>query len=217
MAAIADDSLTLTDNLDGPYPKTSIDTTEIVEKQTCSDEDLDAFFSWCLSAHRDARKRFGTLHLGSANCLVQARLRGQQCSAQICVDAGSVVVTAMKRVTKELDLENPLHWQQIRATDIEFVPDGSVDLVFDSGTLDAMTQGSPWNPIQESLTSIGYYLSHISRLLSRDGVFLCFTDREPFFVRALIKHGATRWRIETEPVEGHGFSALICRPVFRGV
>lgn len=52
-----------------------------------------------------------------------------------------------------------------RVGDVRNMPDiadGSVDVAFDKGTLDAMIYGSPWDPPDEVWTATGRYLEEVS-------------------------------------------------------
>ncbi len=97
---------------------------------------------------------------------------------QLSVDFSQVVIDAMSTKYAHLNQE----WQVMDIRDIQ-LPDASVDVAIDKGTLDAMIHGSLWDPPAEVLENIGKYVDEVARVLRSGGEWLYITFRQPHFVR----------------------------------
>lgn len=114
-------------------------------------------------------------------------------------------------------LSDKIEWKKldVRRMDKD-IPDASVDVAFDKGTLDAMIHGSPWSPPEDTITNTGKYLREVSRVLKPSGIFLYVTFRQPHFVKPILECEGTNWDIEIETLGGSegsfGYTGVVCRP-----
>jgi SAM-dependent methyltransferase len=99
---------------------------------------------------------------------------------------------------------------------MDTIPDASIDVAFDKGTLDAMIHGSPWSPPEDTVRNTGEYLREVSRALKPDGVFLYVTFRQPHFVKPLLECEGTDWDIDVKllgATDGSfGYHGIVCKP-----
>jgi hypothetical protein len=77
-------------------------------------------------------------------------------SNQISVDFSQVLINAMS--LKYAALNTTWSVMDVRKLDI---PDASVDLAIDKGTLDAFIHGSPWNPPEDVVQNVGSYVDEV--------------------------------------------------------
>lgn len=129
---------------------------------------------------------------------------------QLCVDFSPVVVQLMR--TRHRDLAG-VEWKLMDVRDMAAIPDRSVYIAFDKGTLDSMIHGSPWTPPDDVRESTARYMKEVGRVLEDNGVFLCISFRQPHFVKPLLSQGGA-WDIDVEVVgdEGHfGYQAFIMK------
>ncbi|KAH7035970.1 uncharacterized protein B0I36DRAFT_319463 [Microdochium trichocladiopsis] len=158
------------------------------------------------------------LHLGSGDSLVPQHLAAKGYRNQLCVDFSHVVVETMAKRHADLGLlDTAIRWQQMDVRAMASLGDGSVDVAFDKGTLDAMIHGSPWSPPQDTLDNTSAYLREVSRILNKSGgVFLYVTYRQPHFVRPLLTCDGTNWDLEVEHLGAgdgsFGYYGIVCRP-----
>jgi hypothetical protein len=54
-----------------------------------------------------------------------------------------------------------VEWQVGDVRDMKEIEDGSIDVAFDKGTLDAMIWGSPWSPPDEVLENSRKYMEEV--------------------------------------------------------
>lgn len=67
-----------------------------------------------------------------------------------------------------------IEWRLMDVRDMAGVPDKSIDVAFDKGTLDAMIHGSPWSPPQLVKENTARYLNEVGchlRCIPRGIVF----------------------------------------------
>ena len=115
---------------------------------------LDSFFQSHLlnSYSRYAR----ILHLGSGDSTIPRHLLECGYENQLCVDFSPIVVQLMSA------RDGPeIGWKQADVRNLDFVPDGSTDVAFDKGTLDAMIYGSPWDPPDEVRENTSRYIDEV--------------------------------------------------------
>lgn len=77
---------------------------------------------------------------------------------QLCLDFSPVVINLMRRQYSHLNIT----WLEGDVRNMVDVADGSVDVAFDKGTLDAMIHGSPWNPPEEVKDNTSKYMKEVS-------------------------------------------------------
>lgn len=100
------------------------------------------------------------------------------------------------------------------------LPDRSVDVAFDKGTIDAMIYGSPWSPPETVKENTRRYIDEViqfhlfnacaklrrillirglkvGRVLKDDGIFLYVTFRQPHFMKPLLNRD-DRWDLTVE-------------------
>jgi hypothetical protein len=66
-------------------------------------------------------------------------------------------------MTKYSDLET--RWGVMDVRELQ-LPDGSVDVAIDKGTLDAMIHGSLWDPPADVQSNVGKYVDEVKRFIS---------------------------------------------------
>lgn len=122
----------------------------------------------------------------------------------------------MSKCHADLGLSTKIRWQKLDVRNMESIPDNSVDVAFDKGTLDAMIHGSPWSPPEDTTENTGRYLREVSRVLKPSGVFLYVTFRQPHFIKPLLTCDGTNWDVEMEIIGASGgsfgYSGIVCRP-----
>lgn len=55
-----------------------------------------------------------------------------------------------------------IEWKQADVRNMPDIPDASIDVAFDKGTMDAMIHGSPWSPPDDVTENTGKYLDEVS-------------------------------------------------------
>lgn len=75
---------------------------------------------------------------------------------QTSVDFSQVVIEAMK--SKYAQLHSRWCVMDVRSLEL---PDGSVDVAIDKGTLDAMIHGSLWDPPEDVRSNVGKYVDEV--------------------------------------------------------
>lgn len=58
--------------------------------------------------------------------------------------------------------EDGVVWKYGDVRNLVDIPDGSIDVAFDKGTLDAMIYGSPWDPPNEVRENTAKYMTEVS-------------------------------------------------------
>lgn len=130
---------------------------------------------------------------------------------QICIDFSTTVVKIMSAKASE-----GISWLHGDVRNLVEVPDNSIDVAFDKGTLDAMIYGSPWDPPDEVKENTALYMNEVHqsyvafkwtatdndslqvyRVLKKDGVFLYITFRQPHFIKPVV-NANNLWQLETE-------------------
>jgi hypothetical protein len=91
---------------------------------------------------------------------------------QTSIDFSQVVIDAMK--TKYSDLET--QWCVMDVRELQ-LPDGSVDVAIDKGTLDAMIHGSLWDPPADVRSNVGKYVDEVKNFTSHRYSMLLSADR----------------------------------------
>jgi len=81
---------------------------------------------------------------------------------QLCVDFSTVVVELMSKTSAP---DAGIEWQWADVRHMEEIPDGSVDVAFDKGTLDAMIHGSMWDPPDDVKDNVGRYVNEVDASL----------------------------------------------------
>ncbi|XWX00070.1 hypothetical protein V2A60_008087 [Cordyceps javanica] len=147
------------------------------------------------------------LHLGSGDSTIPQDLADKGYGNQLCVDFSAVVVETMSKRHADLGLSDKIQWEKVDVRQMEEkIPDASVDVAFDKGTLDAMIHGSPWSPPEDTIANTGKYLREVSRVLKPHGVFLYVTFRQPHFIKPLLMCEGTNWDVELEVLGASGGS-----------
>ncbi|PMD54321.1 S-adenosyl-L-methionine-dependent methyltransferase [Hyaloscypha bicolor E] len=122
------------------------------------------------------------LHLGCGNSNLTADLYALGYTNQTSIDFSQVVIDAM--MTKYSDLET--RWGVMDVRELQ-LPDGSVDVAIDKGTLDAMIHGSLWDPPADVQSNVGKYVDEVARVLKPGGQWLYITYRQPHFMKPLLE------------------------------
>jgi EEF1A lysine methyltransferase 4 len=79
---------------------------------------------------------------------------------QTSIDFSQVVIDAMK--TKYSSLHT--RWSVMDVRNLH-LPDRSVDVAIDKGTLDAMIHGSQWDPPEDVRRNVGQYVDEVQKFL----------------------------------------------------
>ena len=120
-------------------------------------EALGPFFASRLFGVYDTNAKI--LHLGSGDSTIPRGLARHGFNNQLCIDFSSVVVKLMS------DRDGPeIEWQQADVRNMTTIPDKSIDVAFDKGTLDAMIYGSPWDPPEAVKHNTGQYMDEVCDL-----------------------------------------------------
>lgn len=153
---------------------------------------LEFFFQQHLFSTRDRNSKI--LHLGSGDSTIPHDLAQHGYGDQTCVDFSPFVV---QRMAEE---EPNIRWLEADVRNLHMIPDGSIDVAFDKGTLDAMIYGSPWNPPDEVVRNTQLYIDEVYRSMKPDGIFFYITYRQPHFIKPLINR-SNRWNLEFEVLQ----------------
>lgn len=103
------------------------------------------------------------LHLGSGDSTVPIELHQKGYENQTCIDFSNVVIKKMAKTETE-----GIKWVMGDVRDMkEQIPDTSVDVAFDKGTLDAMISGSPWDPPDIVVENTTRYINEVRMNLFR--------------------------------------------------
>ncbi|KAK7706762.1 hypothetical protein SLS57_009572 [Botryosphaeria dothidea] len=129
---------------------------------------------------------------------VPADLAKRGYTNQLCLDFSTVVVDLMSKRHAEL---GGIEWKQADVRNMPDIPDASIDVAFDKGTMDAMIHGSPWSPPDDVTENTGKYLDEVFRTLKDDGVFLYITYRQPHFMKPLLNSTGI-WHLEMDVLSG---------------
>ncbi|ROW08705.1 hypothetical protein VPNG_06375 [Cytospora leucostoma] len=138
------------------------------------------------------------LHLGSGDSIIPAELATRGYTRQLCVDFSPVVVELMSERHSSIP---GIEWKQADVRNLDHLTDGSVNVAFDKGTLDAMIYGSGWNPPDEVRDNTSKYMREVHRVLKDDGAFLYITFRPPHFIRPLLNPADSLWELEMQTLE----------------
>ncbi|KAI2617867.1 S-adenosyl-L-methionine-dependent methyltransferase [Hypoxylon sp. NC1633] len=157
--------------------------------------ELEPFFDQRLFKSRTPDSNPKILHLGSGDSDVPVGLWEKGFKNQLCVDFSAVIVDLMSK--RHASMEG-IQWKFADVRQLDDIPDMSIDVAFDKGTLDAMIHGSPWNPPDDVKDNTSRYIREVNRVLKNDGVFLYVTYRQPHFVRPLLTCDGTDWNIEMD-------------------
>lgn len=130
--------------------------------------------------------------------IIPAELATRGYTRQLCVDFSPVVVELMSERHSAIP---GIEWKQADVRNLNHLTDGSVDVAFDKGTLDAMIYGSGWNPPDEVRDNTSKYMSEVHRVLKDDGGFLYITFRPPHFIRPLLNPADSLWELEMQTLE----------------
>lgn len=123
----------------------------------------------------------------------------------------------MSKRHADLGLSDKIQWEKLDVRHMEEnIPDASIDVAFDKGTLDAMIHGSPWSPPEDTIANTGMYLREVARVLKPSGIFLYVTYRQPHLIKPLLACEGTNWDIEMEVLGASGgsfgYSGIVCKP-----
>ncbi|KAI1334031.1 S-adenosyl-L-methionine-dependent methyltransferase [Xylariaceae sp. FL0016] len=179
-------------------------------------QDLEEFFDRHLFQSYPSSTAPRILHLGSGDSTVPQNLAARGYSDQLCVDFSAIVVATMAKRHADLGLADRIRWEQMDVRKMDGVPDASVDVAFDKGTLDAMIHGSPWSPPEDTVRNTSAYLREVARVLKPSGAFLYVTYRQPHFVKPLLAGEGVNWDINVELLGASdgsfGYHGIVCRP-----
>lgn len=121
---------------------------------------LEPFFSTHLFPTYPSSSNPQIVHLGSGDSTIPFDLATKNgYKNQLCLDFSQVVVDMMSERHKEVE---GITWRWADVRDMQGQDDGSVDVAFDKGTLDAMIHGSPWNPPDQVREDTGRYMREVS-------------------------------------------------------
>ncbi|OBT63790.1 hypothetical protein VE03_06952 [Pseudogymnoascus sp. 23342-1-I1] len=121
------------------------------------------------------------LQLGCGNSTMTADIYNLGYKNQTSIDFSRVVIDAMESKYSSLETR----WRVMDVRQLE-LPDGSVDVAIDKGTLDAMIHGSLWDPPDDVRSNVGRYVDEVARVLKPGGEWLYITYRQPHFMKPLL-------------------------------
>ncbi|OBT47239.1 hypothetical protein VE00_03458 [Pseudogymnoascus sp. WSF 3629] len=132
------------------------------------------------------------LQLGCGNSTLTADIYNLGHTNQTSVDFSQVVIDAMQLKYSSLETR----WRVMDVRQLE-LPDGSVDVAIDKGTLDAMIHGSVWDPPDDVRSNVGQYVDEVARVLKPGGQWLYITYRQPHFMKPLLAREGS-WDLSVE-------------------
>ncbi|KFY37501.1 hypothetical protein V495_07151 [Pseudogymnoascus sp. VKM F-4514 (FW-929)] len=132
------------------------------------------------------------LHLGCGNSTLTADLYNLGYTNQTSVDFSPVVIEAMAAKYSDLNTE----WRVMDIRQLE-LPDRSVNVAIDKGTMDAMIHGSLWDPPEDVRRNVGQY---VARVLEPGGEWLYITYRQPHFMKPLLAREGV-WDLSVEVLD----------------
>ncbi|KAJ4424081.1 hypothetical protein N0V82_001328 [Gnomoniopsis sp. IMI 355080] len=135
------------------------------------------------------------LHLGTGDSLIPIELASRGYQHQLCVDFSP---TAIKLMSERYSSIKSIEWAQADVRNLVNIADGSVDVAFDKGTLDAMIYGSPWSPPDEVRENTSRYMKEVHRTLKDSGRFLYVTFRQAHFMKPLLNPDGQLWDMEMQ-------------------
>jgi hypothetical protein len=91
---------------------------------------------------------------------------------QTSIDFSRVAIDAMK--SKYSHMETRWCVMDVRCLEL---PNGSVDVAIDKGTLDAMIHGSLWDPPEDVRCNVGKYVDEVEDRFSHICIIMLITDR----------------------------------------
>ena len=119
---------------------------------------------------------------------------------QLAVDFSQVVIDAMSLKYAHFP---ELKWAVMDIRSLT-LPDSSIDVAIDKGTLDAMIHGSLWDPPEDVRSNVGKYCDEVERVLKKNGgKWLYITFRQPHFMRPLLVREGV-WTAECRVLGGQG-------------
>lgn len=126
---------------------------------------------------RHSQTSCSTANSSSAQ-VIPAELASRGYSRQLCIDFSPVVVELM---TERHSNVQGIEWKHMDVRNMD-IPDKSIDVTFDKGTLDAMIHGSPWSPPSEVKENTSKYMKEVGFFLHRntaDHAFLTTLQGSP--------------------------------------
>jgi hypothetical protein len=107
--------------------------------------------------HCQSQTNYSTANPSSAQ-IIPAELASRGYRRQLCIDFSTVVVELMTERHSKIE---GIEWKNMDVRNMD-IPDKSIDVAFDKGTLDAMIYGSPWSPPSEVKENTSKYLKEVS-------------------------------------------------------
>ncbi|MCJ1356786.1 MAG: hypothetical protein MMC33_006782 [Icmadophila ericetorum] len=135
------------------------------------------------------------LHLGCGNSTLTADLHTLGYTHQTSIDFSTVIIATMK-AKHASSLPSTIHWEVMDVRNLE-IPNTSIEVAIDKGTLDAMIHGSLWDPPNDVRENVGAYVGEVSRVLKPGGLWLYITYRQPHFMKPLLAREDI-WTLDVE-------------------
>ena len=97
------------------------------------------------------------------------------------MDISEVVIARMRH---KYSMYEKMTWDAGDVTDLKY-PEGTFDLAFDKGTLDALISDKkgPWDYGPEVQQRLQGYISSINRILATKGIWIIISFEQPHFLR----------------------------------
>ncbi|KAL7926377.1 S-adenosyl-L-methionine-dependent methyltransferase [Trichoderma austrokoningii] len=194
MATEGDKVLAHTDHWDSHYSNS--DGEAPVHEWYRSFSELEPFFRENLFGLQGFKAEDNPLilHIGSGDSAIPAELASRGYRRQLCIDFSTVVVKYMAERHSKIE---GIEWRHMDVRNMVGIPDKSIDVAFDKGTLDVMMHGSSWNPPREVRENASKYLKEVYRVLKDHGVLLYVTFKQPHFVKPLL-NADDMWDIDMQ-------------------
>lgn len=96
--------------------------------------------------------------------VIPVELAARGYNHQLCIDFSQVVVKLMSERHSKME---GIEWKHMDVRNMADIPDKSIDVAFDKGTLDAMIYGSPWSPPSQVKEDTSKYIQEVANLLKR--------------------------------------------------
>lgn len=102
----------------------------------------------------------------------------------LSVDFSPAVIDKMKRRRPEMK------WEVMDIKNMSTIPDNSIDVAIDKGTLDALISkdGNSWSPEQKTFEAAKAEIDEVVRVLKPGGMMIYISFGQPHFRKRFLEH-----------------------------